>query len=68
MDYWEAQFLAHNKIKARIRGGYIWPAKLYDCVDCGKRAHDYDHRDYSKPLEVEPVCRSCNLKRGPAHG
>lgn len=36
------------------------------CVDCGKPACDYDHRDYSKPLQVEPVCRSCNLLRGPA--
>ena len=37
------------------------------CVDCGKRAEHYDHRDYTKPLEVEPVCRSCNKLRGPAH-
>jgi hypothetical protein len=36
------------------------------CVDCGKPACDYDHRDYGKPLEVHPVCRSCNLMRG--HG
>ena len=36
------------------------------CVDCGKRATDYDHRDYSKPLDVVPVCRKCNDARGPA--
>lgn len=36
------------------------------CVDCGAPARNYDHRDYSKPLEVEPVCHSCNLLRGPA--
>ena len=36
------------------------------CVDCGKPARDYDHRDYSKPLDVAPVCRSCNLRRGTA--
>ena len=29
-------------------------------------AYDYDHRDYSKPLEVDPVCRRCNQMRGPA--
>lgn len=34
------------------------------CKDCGKPATGYDHRDYSKPLEVEPVCDSCNHKRG----
>jgi hypothetical protein len=36
------------------------------CVDCGAQARDYDHRDYNKPLEVDPVCRRCNLRRGPA--
>ena len=36
------------------------------CVDCGKPARDYDHRYYSKPLAVVPVCRACNQKRGPA--
>ena len=36
------------------------------CTDCGKRATVYDHRDYGRPLDVEPVCQSCNLKRGPA--
>jgi hypothetical protein len=38
------------------------------CVDCGLPARGYDHRDYSKPLAVEPVCRGCNRKRGPAIG
>lgn len=36
------------------------------CVDCGKPAKHYDHRDYDKHLDVSPVCVSCNLKRGPA--
>jgi hypothetical protein len=37
------------------------------CVDCGlKPASQYEHRDYAKPLDVEPVCQRCNLKRGPA--
>jgi hypothetical protein len=36
------------------------------CMDCGKPAKDYDHREYARPLDVEPVCRSCNLNRGPA--
>jgi len=36
------------------------------CMDCGLVATCYDHRDYSKPLEVDPVCMVCNKKRGPA--
>jgi hypothetical protein len=34
------------------------------CVDCGLRAQCYDHRDYLDPLMVDPVCESCNYKRG----
>jgi len=40
------------------------PANLI-CVDCGKQAAQYDHRDYTHPIDVEPVCRQCNLLRGP---
>lgn len=36
------------------------------CVDCGRLAQCYDHRDYNWPLRVEPVCRRCNALRGPA--
>ena len=38
------------------------------CRDCGAQAHHYDHRDYTRPLEVEPVCRKCNRRRGRAAG
>lgn len=37
------------------------------CIDCGKPAKHYEHRDYHKPLDVVPVCQSCNIKRGPVH-
>lgn len=40
-------------------------ASHVSCVDCGERADRYDHRDYSKRLDVEPVCRRCNRNRGP---
>lgn len=39
---------------------------LYACVDCGGVASQYDHRNYARPLDVEPVCASCNCKRGSA--
>lgn len=38
----------------------------YACVDCGGVATQYDHRDYARALDVEPVCRSCNNLRGTA--
>jgi len=34
------------------------------CKDCGDIADRYDHRDYDKPLEVDPVCGACNNLRG----
>lgn len=46
--------------------GALAPAAGQDCVDCGGPARDLEHRDYSKPLDVVPVCRACNFKRGPA--
>lgn len=49
-----------------IRSGFIDKAKNHKCVDCGNAAMDYEHRSYMKPLDVVPVCRPCNLKRGPA--
>lgn len=38
------------------------------CFDCGNPATAYDHRNYDHPLTVQPVCGSCNKKRGPAEG
>lgn len=57
---------AHKMIQYRIAVGAMQPASAFPCADCGKPSTDYDHRDYTKPLEVEPTCRSCNLLRGPA--
>lgn len=58
---------AHYAVAKAKKYGRL--AKLPDgtpCVDCGGVAYQYDHREYAKPLEVEPVCRSCNKRRGPA--
>ena len=61
-----ARSSAIRAIKKAIGSGELPPAKACACVDCGGKAFDYDHRDYSKPLDVQPVCRSCNQRRGPA--
>jgi len=53
-------------VSRSIRLGELKPIDECICVDCGRPAQHYDHRDYNKPLEVDPVCRVCNAKRGHA--
>lgn len=58
--------LAHRYVTAAIYHGDL--PRLdgsVACVDCGRAAEEYDHRDYKKPMEVEPVCKACNAARGP---
>lgn len=57
---------ANRIIRERVRRGVIRPATDFLCADCGEPATCYDHRDYNKPLAVDPVCNSCNGIRGPA--
>src|SRR5688572_10477609 len=57
---------ALNRVAHAVRHGYLRPARDFACVDCGEPAKVYDHRDYSKPLDVQPVCHSCNNLRGSA--
>jgi hypothetical protein len=63
-------YLARNRAIAVISQacsiGVLLRAYQRTCVDCGADAQVYDHRDYSKPYEVDPVCQKCNLKRGRA--
>lgn len=64
--FWQRK--AHSIVRAAIKHGLLPQLKTgrYACVDCGASAAEYDHRDYSRPLDVQPVCRSCNKKRGTA--
>jgi hypothetical protein len=64
--YFTGQTEARAAIAAEVRSGRMLPASAHECVDCGEAASDYDHRDYGKPLEVDPVCHPCNIKRGSA--
>jgi hypothetical protein len=54
------------KLHRRIKAGSMPKANALDCSDCGKPAICYDHRDYTKPYKVVPVCTGCNIRRGPA--
>lgn len=50
--------------KKAVKVGFLPDPKTLVCADCGIPAQCYDHRDYNKPLDVAPVCRACNNKRG----
>lgn len=58
---------AYAAVARAVANGELEPVTVKSCVDCGARAKHYDHRDYSKPLEVVPLCRSCNRLRPHAH-
>lgn len=61
-------YKAHDKVRqitrAAVAKGALPHPKSLTCVDCGKPAICYDHRDYNNPLEVIPVCKPCNSSRG----
>ena len=41
-----------------------WPkATLFKCAKCENQAEHYHHEDYSRWWDVEPLCRSCHVKR-----
>jgi hypothetical protein len=62
---WQAQQIVRRAVKAGTLPNLRKDKVL--CVDClTRKATNYDHRDYAKPLDVSPVCGLCNHKRGPA--
>ena len=60
------QVQAAKEVAKAVRKGILSPVATLTCVDCGKPAQCYEHRDYNKPLEVEPTCKGCNIRRGRA--
>lgn len=65
-NFWAQVMAASHAVRCAIRAGELPKARTLTCVDCGGPALDWEHRDYSKPLAVEPTCRRCNQQRGPA--
>lgn len=66
-DKKRGQQRAHHLVNRAIVNGKL--PKLngsVKCKDCGMPASIYDHRDYRKPLRVDPVCTFCNARRGSA--
>lgn len=61
--------IVHAQVKRAVELGKLPDLRETNvrCVDCKeRRAVCYDHRDYDQPFKVDPVCRQCNCRRGPA--
>lgn len=54
---------ASKFVRVAVENGFLVNPTTCACVDCGAQARLHDHRDYSRPLDVEPVCRQCNGRR-----
>jgi hypothetical protein len=53
-------------VSKAVKAGILPAVRTCACTDCGRPATEYEHRDYNKPIDVVPVCKPCNAKRGPA--
>ena len=62
------QHRSHTLVRTAVKRGLLPDLKTgeFACADCGGVALEYDHRDYGRPFDVTPVCRSCNKQRGTA--
>lgn len=65
-EYRRYRAWSNNLVRKAIERGWMQPAGELSCDDCYEPATCYDHRDYTKPLDVDAVCESCNTLRGPA--
>jgi hypothetical protein len=59
---YKKQYEAHLKVKWEVKSGRLQPVSECQCQKCGKVAEEYHHPDYSKPLEVIPLCKACHVK------
>jgi 5-methylcytosine-specific restriction endonuclease McrA len=65
-EYERLQRRAQGAVRYAVKTGKMPSARNFHCADCGRKATAYDHRNYRKAFDVDPVCKSCNRKRGSA--
>lgn len=63
---WHAGLTSNSKSNRAIKRGDLKSCRGAACADCGRIAKVNEHRDYDKWWDIEPACRSCNVKRGRA--
>lgn len=60
-------YIALSKVRCAITRGALPHWRGLKCTDCEFPASGYEHRWYSRPLDVEPICQPCNVMRGMAY-
>lgn len=60
----EAAYAVRQAMKSGVLVNLYRDYHEIQCSDCDRKASCWDHRDYSRPLDVEPVCHGCNNRRG----
>lgn len=60
----DAEFRRKQKARAAV-GHALRDGKMekQSCIDCGSEESQSHHEDYSKPLDVTWLCRSCHESR-----
>lgn len=58
------RWLCRRIYQKALKTGQLKPVRGKICVDCGRKAQCYDHRNYYHPLKVDAVCFRCDSKRG----
>lgn len=64
----KARMRASQAVFRAIKKGKLPAPSTKQCMDCSNQAQYYDHRSYAYGLDLDvvPVCRACNFRRGPA--
>lgn len=63
-EYYNMQTFALRIVSISRKEGLLADPKTLKCMDCGKNAKYWEHRNYARPLLVDPICQKCNIKRG----
>lgn len=59
----QAHDAARYQVTRAVLQGEMPSARSCKCANCNNKADDYHHDDYSKPLDVIPLCRDCHALR-----
>lgn len=51
---------ARLQVNKAVASGAMPKASECECLECGEKAAEYHHEDYSKPLDVVPLCTKCH--------